>query len=87
MRHTIEKDKAIEKLENSFEVFKTLIASEKKDLKYRFDNKMLYDNHKEFEEMGKLCFRIARHMEQKEDFKFSIEVLKDNNKKYRGISL
>lgn len=79
------KDKAIETLETSFNAFDRLSNSERIELEYRLKKAKQSNKPQDYEEIGKLGYRIARHMEQKEDFEFSIAVLKNTDRKYRGI--
>lgn len=79
------KEKALETLETNFNAFRRLADFEKRDLEYRLKNTLQDDNPQSYEEIAKLCYRIAKHLEQKEDFEFSISVLKNTDRKYRGI--
>ena len=81
------KEKAIETLETYFNAFDRLSSSERKELDYRLKKAHQSNNPQDYEEIAKLCYRIARHLEQNEDFEFSIAVLKNTNRKYRGINL
>lgn len=81
----MDKDKAIETLENNHNAFRRLVRCEKEDLDYRLKKTLSSDNPQAYEEIAKLCYRIARHLEQKEDFEFSVRVLKNTDAKYRGI--
>lgn len=79
------KDKAIETLETSFNAFDRLSNSERIELEYRLRKTKQNNKPQDYEEMSRLCHSIAKHMEQKEDFEFSISVLKNTDRKYRGI--
>lgn len=81
----MDKKKAIETLETSFSAFDRLSNSERIELEYRLRKAKQSNKPQDYEEMARLCHSIAKHMEQKEDFEFSIAVLKNTDRKYRGI--
>lgn len=77
-------DEVLETLTSNFNSMVNLIRLENLDLDKRLEEARRHDNFNDYEDIAKLCYRLARHMQQKENFEYSIHVVKNKLKKYEG---
>lgn len=75
-------DEVLETLTSNFNSMVNLTRLELIDLDKRLEEAKRHDNFNDYEDIAKLCYRIARHMQQKETFEYSIHVVKNKLKKF-----
>lgn len=74
-------DEVLETLESNFNSMVNLIRLENLDLDRRLEEARRHDNFNDYEDIAKLCYRLARHMQQKDTFEYSIHVVKNKLKR------
>lgn len=77
-------DEVLETLESNFNSMVNLIRLENLDLDRRLEETRRHDNFNDYEDIAKLCYRIAIHMQNKEAFEYSIHLIKNKTKKFEG---
>lgn len=54
------------------------------DLDKRLEEAKKRDSFEDYEDIAKLCYRIARHIQSKEAFEYSMHIVKNKTKKFEG---
>lgn len=71
----------LEALESNYNSMMNVIRLEKLDLDRRLEEAKRHDDFSDYEGIAELCYRLSRHMQQKECFEYSIYIVKNKLKK------
>lgn len=74
-------NEVLEILESNYNSMRNVIRVEKLDLDRRLEEAKRHDDFNDYEDIAELCYRLARHMQQKECFEYSIYIVKNKSKK------
>ena len=77
-------DEVLEVLESNYNSMQRVVMLERIDLDRRLEEAKKRDSFEDYEGIAKLCYRIARHMQNKEAFEYSMHVVKNKAKKFEG---
>lgn len=77
-------DEVLEVLESNYNSMQRVVMLERMDLDRRLEEAKKGDNPEDYENIARLCYRLARHMNNKEAFEYSIHVIKNKTKKFEG---
>lgn len=74
-------NEVLETLENNYNSMRNVIRLEKLDLDRRLEEAKRHDDFNYYEGIANLCYKLARHMQQKECFEYFIYIVKNKLKK------
>lgn len=78
-------DEVLATLKSNYDSMQNVLKLERLDLDRRLKEAYKSDEPYDYEEISKLCYKIAKHIEVKESFKYSINVLRFKLNKNEGI--